>query len=37
MSIWAMPFPRGRNQTDTGQFEQEEEVFGASGGAGLYL
>lgn len=35
-SIWGMPFPRGRNQIDSGQFNKTEEVFGASGGASLY-
>lgn len=35
-SIWAMPFPRGRNQLDTGQYDTAEFVFGASGGASLY-
>ncbi len=35
-SIWGMPFPRGRNQKDTGQFEEAQEVFAASGGASLY-
>lgn len=35
-SIWAKPFPRGRNQLDVGQYDQPEEVFGASGGASLY-
>ncbi len=35
-SIWALPFPRGRDEQDTGQYDKEEEVFGASGGASLY-
>lgn len=35
-TIWGMPFPRGRNQLDKGQFDSEEKVFGASGGASLY-
>lgn len=35
-SVWGMPFPRGRNQLDNGQFDSETEVFGASGGASLY-
>jgi GT2 family glycosyltransferase len=35
-STWAMPFPRGRNQEDTGQLDTPEYVFGASGGASLY-
>lgn len=35
-TIWGLPFPRGRNQLDEGQFDKSEEVFGASGGASLY-
>lgn len=35
-TTWGIPFPRGRNQKDKGQFEKPEEVFGASGGASLY-
>lgn len=35
-TIWGLPFPRGRNQKDTGQYDESEEVFGASGGASLY-
>ena len=35
-TIWGLPFPRGRNQLDKGQYDKAEEVFGASGGASLY-
>ena len=35
-STWGMPFPRGRNQKDTSQYDEPGEVFGASGGASLY-
>ncbi|MDQ3123468.1 MAG: glycosyltransferase family 2 protein, partial [bacterium] len=35
-TIWGLPYPRSRNQRDTGQYDQPEEVFGASGGASLY-
>ncbi len=35
-STFGMPFPRGRNQTDIGQFESAGCVFGATGGASLY-
>jgi len=35
-SVWGMPFPRGRNQTDEGQYDQPAEVLGATGGASLY-
>lgn len=35
-SVWAMPFPRGRNQIDKGQYDTAEYVFGGTGGASLY-
>lgn len=35
-TIWGLPYPRGRNQKDEGQYNKVEEVFGASGGASLY-
>lgn len=35
-TIWGLPFPRGRNQLDTGQYDIRETVFGATGGASLY-
>ncbi|OGL34593.1 hypothetical protein A3F65_00655 [Candidatus Saccharibacteria bacterium RIFCSPHIGHO2_12_FULL_47_16b] len=35
-TIWGLPFPRGRDQEDSGQFDKPEMVFGASGGASLY-
>lgn len=35
-SIWGMPFPRGRNHFDEGQYDTTEAVFAASGGASLY-
>ena len=35
-STYGIPFPRGRNQIDKGQFDKENAVFGASGGASLY-
>ncbi len=31
-----IPFPRGRNTVDTGQYDKTEPVFSASGGASLY-
>lgn len=31
-----MPFPRGRNEVDKGQYDTAEPVFSASGGASLY-
>jgi GT2 family glycosyltransferase len=35
-SIRGIPFPRGRNQLDHGQYDKQESVFGASGGASIY-
>ena len=35
-SKFAMPFPRGRNQLDNGQYNKPEYVFAGSGGASLY-
>lgn len=35
-SIWGMPFPRGRDEIDEGQYDKKEEVFGACGGAVIY-
>jgi len=35
-TIWGMAFPRGRNQKDKGQYEAEEPVPAATGGATIY-
>lgn len=35
-TIWGMPFPRGRNQEDVGQYDALQNVFGGTGGASLY-
>ena len=37
-SIWGFPFPRGRDEEDTGQYDGAEmrDVFAGSGGASLY-
>ncbi|HEX5456741.1 MAG TPA: glycosyltransferase family 2 protein [Candidatus Saccharimonadales bacterium] len=35
-STRGMPFPRGRNRVDKGQYDEPGNVFGASGGASLY-
>ncbi len=34
-SIWGLPFPRGRDELDVGQFEVADEVFAACGGSVL--
>jgi hypothetical protein len=33
---WGLPYPRGRGEPDTGQYDSQAEVFGASGAASLY-
>lgn len=35
-TVWGLPFPRGRNEIDKGQYDDAREVFGGSGGASLY-
>jgi GT2 family glycosyltransferase len=36
LTIWGMPFPRGRNEVDTRQYDKSQKLFAASGGASLY-
>ena len=35
-TIYGLPFPRGRNEIDNGQYDTNTAVFGATGGASLY-
>lgn len=35
-TTYGLPFPRGRNEQDTGQYDKQLSIFGASGGASLY-
>lgn len=35
-TIWGLPHPRGRREADTGKYDNDIWVFGASGGASLY-
>lgn len=35
-TTWGLPFPRGRNEFDQGQYDSETDVFSGSGGASLY-
>lgn len=35
-SIWGTPFPRGRNQVDIGQYDEQQDIFSAPAGATLY-
>lgn len=36
LTVWGLPYPRGRGETDTKRYDDETVVFGASGGASLY-
>ena len=33
---WGLPYPRGRSEAPTGQYDEHTDIFGASGGASLY-
>lgn len=33
---WGLPFPRGRGEAFNGKYDNNTEIFGASGGASLY-
>ena len=35
-TVWGLPYPRGRGESDLAKFENQTEIFGASGGASLY-
>ena len=35
-TIWGLPYPRGRGELDKKQYDDQSQVFGASGGASLY-
>ena len=35
-SVWGLAYPRGRGELDTGQYDDDVELFAASGGASLY-
>jgi GT2 family glycosyltransferase len=35
-STRGLPFARGRNETDSGQYDDQTDIFAASGGASLY-
>ncbi|MBI2591897.1 glycosyltransferase family 2 protein [Candidatus Saccharibacteria bacterium] len=35
-TVWGLPYPRGRREANTGKYDGQKEVFGASGGASLY-
>lgn len=35
-TVWGLPYPRGRGETDVDKYDQQTEIFAASGGASLY-
>ncbi|HEX3568981.1 MAG TPA: glycosyltransferase family 2 protein [Candidatus Saccharimonadales bacterium] len=35
-TIWGIPFPRGRDEPATSRYNEDTEIFGASGGASMY-
>lgn len=35
-TTWGLPYPRGRGEADTSQYDGDTDVFGASGAASLY-
>lgn len=35
-TIWGLPYPRGRGETDVDKYDTETNIFGASGGASLF-
>lgn len=35
-TIWGLPYPRGRGETDINKYDEQTEIFAASGGASLY-
>jgi GT2 family glycosyltransferase len=35
-TVWGLPYPRGRNESDIHKYDGQTDVFAASGGASLY-
>jgi GT2 family glycosyltransferase len=35
-TVWGLPYPRGRGETNINAYDDQKEIFGASGGASLY-
>lgn len=35
-TVWGLPYPRGRGETDIDKYDGQTEIFAASGGASLY-
>lgn len=36
LTSWGLPYPRGRGESDTGQYDDQTDIFAASGAASLY-
>lgn len=36
LSVWGLPYPRGRGESDIDKYDIDTDIFGASGGASLY-
>ncbi len=36
LTIWGLPYPRGRDEVDSGQYDVPGEIFAASGAASLF-
>ena len=35
-TVWGLPYPRGRGETDTAKYDHNTDIFAASGAASLY-
>ncbi|HUC89521.1 MAG TPA: glycosyltransferase family 2 protein [Patescibacteria group bacterium] len=35
-TVWGIPFPRGRDEQASSRYDQDTNIFGASGGASMY-
>lgn len=35
-TIWGLPFPRGRGETEVDKYDKDTDILGASGGSSLY-
>lgn len=36
LTVWGLPYPRGRGEADLDRYDDETDIFAASGGASLY-
>jgi GT2 family glycosyltransferase len=35
-TVWGLPYPRGRNESDINKYDDQTDIFAASGGASLF-